>query len=376
MVSGKTVAPLRRDPGSIIHELATSAKNMAMGKSDWYCCRLMAKPPKIPPSIPDGASGKHICVCLYSIDRLSFGGVAAAKTASIRLVPQLPAPLLISGTDVLVNGNAAPPFTGGNYYAAGVAPQWIGANVTATRPGQTVTTNTYNSSTGRFVSIGLRIRYTGPVNTCAGSIRAWEDDLNLTDMGQTSATGPPAPLPTTGTFLTTLNAAGTVTAVAPLNTTYMLIDGNPAANPTAQTFTVRPEQGLAVRLKHRSAIFQSIDVRENFIGSSISTATTGSASFNIINANIDSGQFGGGILAFDNDWVGHAIRLDNVNSDASYSLETCVCFEFVPSSNSNFAPLAKDSPKAAPPSVLKKPDETLTREGAAVPLVNADLISA
>jgi len=363
-----------RTPGTIIKALYTKPKS-TQTMSPYECCRLMGAVPKESPSIPDGSSGMHNAVCLYATDRLTF---ASGQTCLMQFNPWLPMFGLVqsSGTFSL-NGV---PFAGASSIGQSYAPmgvpavyRYAGDGITApiqstSVPGYTPSVcDQYSATSFRIVSQTHKIYYTGPVTTCAGSIRAWENNMAISDEIVVTNT-----VSGVGINFTVKKADGTTLTVSPPGTRVLIMDGITTTTPPVSCVTVRPEQGMLISLKHSSKDYKqrpisTVPLGLTFGPFSPATNMNGVGNILALSSATGFGNCGGGIVAYDNDWVGMTVILDNMNSDASYIVETCVCVEFTPSSNSAFKALSKEGPKPDN-ALIAKIEKYLANRGSAHPL--------
>jgi len=331
--------------------------------------RLTCCVPRSIPGIPDGSSNKAIRVCLYAIDRITF---TAVTTATLQFNPWMPSCVsLIGGAGTTrVNGNAVSIVAGYNGAGLGISSAYTAIPISQSRPGSVSNAvDVYNATSMRIVSQTHAIRYTGPVNNCAGVIRSAQSDWNLTPNGTISATSANATAPTgNGVCARLYDDTGAIVAYAPLGTEILYIDG-PSANPQAigpNSVSCRPEQGMTIRLAHKTGKFESAAVRNippvvAWYPNSTSTTLATLAHFypsNTVNQPC--------VLAYDNDWVSQLAILESVNADASFSIESCVCVEYVPSSGSPYYPLTTNGPPANP-SVINAVQKAISDNGTAVP---------
>jgi len=323
--------------------------------------------PRKSPSIPDGSGGKHIAVCLYSLDRISFTGTGA-KTALLQLNPWVPVSALMQGSGIVVNGVSYPNQTiGSTFYVPLGIP-----NIYATSSNNTIAgafptgCDPYQSTSMRVVSVVYKIYYTGPVNTCAGAIRSWENAWTVVSGKQITAN---TDNPTTGLSLRNTSLAGETTVFSNIGTCVNFVDGVTSIVPPPSTLTVRPEQGMLISLKHRGEEFKSLGIPSTYQGIVLGrdTAQQGNTAIVFDNAVGSIATFKGGVANFDNDWIGQALLLDNVNENASYTLETTFCVEFIPQGNSTMYALAEDV-TTKKQNVIDKVEKTLQDTGAAKPL--------
>lgn len=101
--NSNNISSAKRTPDTIISALAANTSRMSMG-SPYVDARLYCCVPTDSISIPDGSSGKHFPVCLYSRDRLTFNG-AGPHSAVLQFNPWLPTPgFLAAGATAIING--------------------------------------------------------------------------------------------------------------------------------------------------------------------------------------------------------------------------------------------------------------------------------
>jgi len=216
----------------------------------------------------------------------------------------------------------------------------------------------------------MKVYYTGPVTTCAGTIRVFENAISFTPVAEVAATSATATAPTAnGLALATFGSPnGGVASWAPINTTILAADFNQSPNPTPDNVVYRPEEGVLVRHKHRTGKYNTLPIPVSPYGvTSFPTGQSVASPLGVFNLIGQTATFGGGLAAYDNDWVGNHIIFDNVNPDASFAVETCLCVEFVPGANSTFAPLAKESgPRNQ--QVTEHVEQVLKSEGISKPL--------
>lgn len=373
-LSVKQMAPeTARAPGDIIHTLGSTNK-MVMNDDNYMGCRLAAMAPQSASSLPDGKGGKHISSCYWTTDTIVCG--SGGGTWNLFLVPWLPSPLLINGnTAGTVNGVVVPSASSNAVSGFGCPGALLstGLPITGwtTAPGY-ASINPNNAVSVRFSSIGMRIRYTGPAATCAGTIRVTKYPLTLSNPLTTTAYSSNSTMPTSGVFLTQTTRTGTLTNTAETGTVvYDLAPGQlstPA--PTCGVQFFRPEQGVAVRLSHKGTEYKAVPWNDTNVGISLNpTKTTTATQLNnaFWAAYSDQTNTQGGVCAFDNDWEPVAVSILNPNADASYIIETCVCCELTPSATSQFYPLAKET-KAKSPNLIKIVDNIINKQGPAVPL--------
>lgn len=331
--------------------------------------RLTCCVPKSIPGIPDGSTSKAIRVCLYSVDRLAFN---ATTTATLQFNPWVPTPVsLVTGSGAtIINGKVIIINAGVSGLGFGIPPAFSSVPISQSRPGATNNAvDIYNATSMRIISQTHAIRYTGPVNSCAGIIRSFPNDWNLMPAGTVTSTSSSTVAPTAnGVCAQYLNELNAIAGYAPLGTPILSLDGPTLAalNVGPNSVSCRPEQGMTIRLAHKTGKYESVPVCNippvvawypNSTGNTLVTLN------HYFPSNTVNQPF---VLGYDNDWVSQAVILENVNADASYSIESCVCVEFVPTSGSAFYPLTQGSPPANIP-LLHAVQRTINDHGTAVP---------
>lgn len=360
-----------RDTSTIITTLTKSMNKMNMrnghGSKPYVQSRLYCCVPRTLPVVPDGSNSRILKMCFYSVDRLSFTGTGA-KTASLQFNPWVPTPgLLISPAgDSVMNGYNPGVNPGQIGVGFGLPYQFASLAKTFTAPGSASNGfDIYNASTLRIVSQTHAIRYTGPVNTCSGVIRAWENENALDDAGMVTTYSATATQPTTGISGQVFTTSTAWSRNAPIGTQVLSYDG--AASITTIPATAksgRPEQGMTLRLSHKTTNYKYVPVFNvpplvcPYAVLSSTTAANGYHLFYESTSNLPN------ILAYDNDWTGVNVLLDSVNSDASFSIETCVCVEIAPLAGSGYYPLA-ESHSVNDPAAIKHVQQVIASEGVA-----------
>jgi hypothetical protein len=127
---------------------------------------------------------------------------------------------------------------------------------------------------------------------------------------------------------------------------------------------------MTIRLAHKTGKFEAVAVRNippavvPYSGSTSTTAVNLNHFFSE-QPNTASTSTAPNVIAFDNDWVSQALLLENVNADAAFCVETCICVEFSPLASSPFYPLAKSSPAADLPAIAHV-QKTINEKGSAM----------
>jgi hypothetical protein len=331
----------------------------------------MGMVPKMSPSIPDGANGKHICVCLYSIDRVAFpSGTTGAQTVDLQFNPWYPAPgAAYSTAPFTLNGTTYTP-SGGLVAPFGVIASISGALYRDTVPGAASNALDVYASTGfRIVSQTHHIQYTGAVTTCAGMIRGFANPWTVSEQGVTTYGNGMPTTPGPGYYGTVYSNSATLLGNTNVATPIAFVDGSRTITTyPSTTVSLRPEQGCLVRLNHRGSTFKTQSVRTP---NPLLISFPGEGPSGTVPTELDSmfyappsgtQGYAGGIAAYDNDWESAHVTLESVNPDASYSITTCMCVEFQPQSSSTFYPLAKEA-VAPQPQRISKVNTILASQG-------------
>jgi hypothetical protein len=247
-------------------------------------------------------------------------------------------------------------------YPLGVAPAYVSvASAINAKPGAFYT-EPYSSASMRIVSLIARIKYTGPVNTCAGVLRVTDHSANISNPYTTTSA-----VTTSGLSLSTYSNTGTSAFVAPSGTVVYAYDtADPLGKYDQTTKTYRPEQGVIVRSAHRGTEFQAIPTT-SVLGGLSQGNQTGATSAISSYYSIYGQNWWGGVLGFDNNWSTPAVCFENVNSDASYSVETMACVEIQPTAGSILEVATKDSVKTNL-LAIQDVERMVSKEGASTPM--------
>lgn len=364
----------KRTPDTIISALSKSmaqtSLNAKYSANPYVAARLACCLPKVTPSIPDGSTSKHISVCLYATDRITFTGLGP-QTTLLQFNPWIPTPVTLCNNfnNTVVNGGV---YTSGPA-GLGLPAAWASLPFAYMRPGSSSNgVDLYNATSCRIVSQTHTIRYVGPVTTCSGLIRSWQNDWSITPIGATTATSGTSTAPAVGTSVQVLSASGTYVSWAPLGTEILQIDSSLSAVPPPSSVCTRPENGMTIRLAHKTGKYEAVPVRNippALVPYAGSTSTTTAVNMNHFFREQNTGASTStcpNVIAYDNDWVSQAVLLENVNDDGAYCIETCICVEFSPLTSSAFYPLAKASP-AKDLAAIEHVQRVINTDGSALP---------
>lgn len=287
-------------------------------------------------AIPDGSNSNFIVSDTFAVSVIK--PTAAGQDIVIQTLPTMPILACVGSTTNFnvdgVNMTALSEIgwnstsTTLSWVPCCVPPQFAGSH----DPGVNLI-DPWNSTGYRFISIAYRLIYTGPVNTCAGSITVTPNNVTFST-GPVTNTG-------NGMTLNTQSATNVVTALTTNIPTLVIDVSNNTSVMQRSSRTYRPEQGCIVRATHSGTSHQRLASPATSYGV-ITPQSIGQAT----NAyNVFRNTSSCGIICYDNDWTGYQISIQGMNSDASYRLEAVMCFEVNPSVQSAFYPMTrKESP--------------------------------
>jgi hypothetical protein len=330
-----------RTPSSVINTLSERPHAVPNGLPPYVVCRLNPFEGKGKVGIPDGGNSNFIVVDSVAIDNLSFGGVSNFLIQTLPTLPFASVLMNYSGSAISVNGNS---FSSGSYpplatnvnsmaYPLGYMSQY---NTSTYQPQVGLSAiDPFSGVNARIIQIAYRIRYTGPVNTCAGNITVTSNDVSF----QQEA------LLTTNTTATGNLVSGQSALNSQVASTYFFPAGTPvlgvgcSTNPglmNRSSVSFRPEEGVFLTLKHKTNDFKVKDIFG--VGPMIafnSKMAPATANYHgIPSGNYCQGTNTGTICFFDNDWQSYQIVFTGINSDASFRMETIYCIEYSPSAGS------------------------------------------
>lgn len=302
-------------------------------------------------SIPDGSNNSYIVTDSRNFDAISLTAGSTSRDFVIQTMAALPFTAMIgSTTELNVNGKviaATPQYSlstnSTRYYPIGSVPSYrISANYP--KPGIGYE-DPYQSTTGRLVSIGYKLTYTGPVNTCAGSITVTPNSFGMSPgviVTSTSA-APAAGLFSISTYRSDLN----ITPIQyPVGSRSLIVDGRITPNAvTRETAVFRPEQTIYILPKHTTRDFKNLPTVSSpytlyYDSTGVAVGQTASSLLRGHEALDENG-----IVWFDNDWEGYTIYASGLNADASFRFDSIICMEYNPG---NLSPFIDLSLKASP----------------------------
>jgi hypothetical protein len=351
--NGPNLSGAKRTPDSIIEKLSGGLSAMSVKQRHPYLhCRSDPFGASGRSHIPDGSNDQFVVVDAYSVDNVAMS--QAQSTFYIQTTTTLPSMAMIFGapsTNITVNGTAITPPASvqpdGNVVASARYPICMPAAYNlGIQPGNNIN-DPYSATKARLVSRGYRIIYTGPVNTCSGAITVTPNDYALA-MGELTTSA--AATPAAGTFSLNVNGAtNAVSSTCAVGSMFLSTDLSIATNAmTRATRTFRPEEGLYLIPKHRSADFKISPVTNVPFGVVVGFSASTASAKPYTNLLMSNGTYAGGVIWFDNDWDDYLIQFSGINSDATFRIECITCIEYNPSASSNVAPMAQSAVKSEP----------------------------
>jgi len=353
-----------RNVATITAKLKRSTMAIAPKQMDPYLsCRMnpFVAPAKQTGGIPDGSNSSFILVDMFSADTIATQGhnciiqtmTALPMTAMIAGSPAgVPGQLTVNGRTVYGIANLQPGSTLGSlWYPLGVPQPYSNTNYS---PG-TVASSQFTATKARLVAIAHRLIYTGPVNTCAGTITVTPNSCTFTEAGTTVESG--------SLFGVGLDVGTTIQTggyAVPGGTATLAMDVNTSLSAFVHgSRTYRPEDGVTVTSTHNGPDFELQPIspmsRAVLTGAIMAAADYTARHNTLIGAASDGTPIGAsGVTWYDNAWSNFQIAIQNPNTDATYRFETVVCIEYTPSLTSPFAALTKAKSPTVKPEILKQ----------------------
>jgi len=296
-------------------------------------------------AIPDGGNSNFAVIDTFVAD--TFNMTSANSSFVLQTLNCLPALASISpipGNTIVVNGvthvtpisiNPSATTPVNTWIPIGIASAYSASTYT---PGKVVV-DPYTSTKLRWVSVGYRLLYTGPVNTCSGSITITQNDVAFTNSGSVNS----------ASLINTINNNGNVVSPIVAGTPLLTLEQYSSNTSVARTSTTyRPEQGVMIVPSHKTTDYKIATTTDTpyAVIANTSVVTAGPL-YNHLRNTSTSNPYDGGIMWFDNDWSTYQIVGTGLNADASFRFETVLCFEVNPSIGSPFYNLtmSKSPPK-------------------------------
>lgn len=202
----------------------------------------------------------------------------------------------------------------------------------------------WGAAKARMGSIGYKILYTGPINTCSGSITVTPSNIVVTPF---KSAVPNLNVTSTGT-VSSVNPNNTVSSAAKsfANTLAVEINRNNGASyKTSRTF--RPEETIYVLPKRANTINQLSPIlpAATAVLANISSSEASDNLYNFVKRDAPDTVTShcGGIVWYDDNWESFVIQFRNINQDASFRIEAIACFELTLKTGSPFIDLSMAS---------------------------------
>jgi hypothetical protein len=307
---------------------------------------------------PDGRGAPRTIV----VDHLVADNITCntASGFTIQTLPgMLPYSAMITGNgaalanDINVNGLAFnnPAVGGGfdgNWYPVGVATEWAATPTLledwAIEP--TPRNDPYTSSRARIISVARRLIFTGNITQCSGFINVVPSpySVNPDKCYVTNAT--PVAVANTIAMIRTdrLQAVASNTALqVPLGMLDIELTTVPPYN--RETVTNRVELGARIVSKQTGDVHDYVPVGDNgmyLIANRSGVPAAGGELYRpIVVDQVAGGGLAPGVWIFDPSWSGELINVFGVTAGATFRLETAICVEYEPATNSPFVPLSQ-----------------------------------
>lgn len=344
-----------RTQSTIIRSLATQMRNTSLNQLPAYvACRINPfQKAKGQAGIPDGANKQYMLIDTRVVDTINC---SQAKTSFvIQTLPCMPAGAMIAGlpsTTLNINGVNVTAPTHTRPDSAHIDNAWYPLSVPETyllqgnyQPGFP-TNDPYGASKARFVSIGYKLMYTGPTQTCSGSITVTPNDVGIATVAATTAYGEPTG-PQFGLETVTASFNRDASCRSPQGTQLLGFDLNISpATMMSTSMTFRPEEGILILPRHKSNVHKLSPLVTTNYGAVAHFNNTGnlpSTWYNMLtmsDVNVAGSRYRGGILWYDDDWSSVQIYATGINADASFRFETVYCVEYTPQLGSPLADLS------------------------------------
>nr|WPR18221.1 MAG: hypothetical protein [Crogonang virus 45] len=329
----------------------------------YLSCRMMPFSGEGRAALPDGSNTNFVVTDSFAIDNIAMTG-AGSRSFIIQTMPTLPQLAMIGSTGgIVINGQTSGTLSS---YAIGSVPglTWTPICIpsifnTSCVPG-TPYADPWSASSMRFINIAFRIVYTGPVNTCSGSLTVTPNNCVFVDANATTREGLRLfPVNMAGTALSTPYPGGT-----PMLATDLQIASS-AFTRASRTF--RPEQGVTLIAPHTGSSFDNIAIGRTPYA--LISASQSTAAVTDINPALRQVTYNGveyaGIACYDNGWGGFQIAFENINADASFRIESMVCMEVCPMVSSPYYPMSQRSSPPADKAVLDQAAKLVAEKGIA-----------
>jgi len=331
-----TMSPFRT-VDEITRQLASSSISPAKQVKPYVACRLNPfMSGKATSGIPDGKNSQYVVVDAYSVDTLTqlpstFVLQTVSAMPSMLWMNSVTGPFVVNGTVYNAASALTPTATSltTSWAQLAIIPNFNGLLSAGNGSGSE---DPWNASSARFVTIGYRIIYTGPVNTCSGSISVVPNKVSIKESSGTTTTNVLA----TGTNTSLVIPQANTTVASYLNTGvgYANVDFDcSSAIITKNSLTVRPEQGLVIIPRPGKGSFDKKPLftnRPQFLVGNFTTQAAPNTLASLLRQGTVNVIPSGCVVFVENDFENFMIQFNGINSDASYRIETVVCIEVNP----------------------------------------------
>jgi sporulation protein YlmC with PRC-barrel domain/uncharacterized protein YkuJ len=290
--------------------------------------------------LPDGSNIKR-----FVIDHAGFTDINVLGSCTgftLHLVPNVSTPITIIPID---SGGASSLkiTTGNNNY---------NVNAVFSNNGVAIAAGTYSEfnnafpfthpgsgEKSRFITMGMKIIYTGPANTAQGLINCRDapTEYGYERLAPGTVNGYTAEANTTQNYMT-----GTNSKAISLDTPY----GTSITTMPKDTKTFRPEEGAVMLAKHNTSVYRWIDWQ-----SAGAALTLPSAAYSLISTTQNWTYSGGNgpaplLVNYDADWSSPEMVVSGVNSTCSFRVYYTHCVEYDCSPGSLFSKIVTNPPPA------------------------------
>lgn len=299
-------------------------------------CRLDPFASKGSVGLPDGSSGRKIIVDHRFYTDISFTDEKPTSFA-IQTLPFLPVAAIITplgDPDIRVNGlkiTGPRPLTR-NWAPCSNASSWVAGNKYMPN---LLSADPFSSSKARCIAQAAKLTYMGPANTCAGLITVNPSDVGcapgnlnkkIHQLMAGDETGDGDNEPFTNCIKVDMSTSPT------------------AINPGGVNF--RPEEGAIFVARHKTDTYEFKPIHDYPLMPVYSEADEDNT---LIGSDGQSGTgatyYRGGVSWYDDDWSAAQFVVTGANADAVYRLEMVMCMEYLPTTSSGFAQMAKEMAK-------------------------------
>jgi len=323
----------------------------------WSSCRLTPWAASKGALLPDGSGDPRLVMDLYSYTDIYTTGTGFMITT----IPALPYTALFKSTSgkVTLGGSNIQTTTastsGGMYaitYESTTTDSWVPIAATKAASATAYEDTFYGSAKSyvsadkaRITSQGWRIMYTGPANSCSGTVTVSSSPVR-TDAIVPKNKGKMNQMSATNVVGRSLDCGVTPLRVLPVRI-------NDVINHSGKdTITARPEVGLHGVVRHQTPVYNWVEVQEQPIAminatsgknvlSDDMTATASTVMDSSDKFTLASTVINGTLNFWDDSWDAVTINVAGLQSGSSFRFEMWTCVEYVPVTNSSHYDVAR-----------------------------------